>query len=157
MADPDEFNLEESLRRLNELLTMMHENVYSYARHVEKTKSIFDELKERGYKMIPFKNLKHVELSELTETGRKNVPVIEDIYLQKLELIKVKKFDTMFLLRNAEDRLVDEIIDSYLGRPSIHFKLHDAEKKEIFCRAPRFKFQVPLFIFDRTEADLTQS
>ena len=95
MADPNEFDLEESLGRLNELWALTLENVINYVEHVDEAKNLFKEIKARGYKMIPADKLKLEELSQLNETGKKNVPELERIHLEKLELIKIKKFENM--------------------------------------------------------------
>ena len=151
MAEQNEFDLEESLRKLNELWTLTLENEINYFTHLDDTKYLFKEIKANGYKMILANTLKPEELSELTETSNKHATEIKRIQLEKVEDIKNGRIEHAAWLRDQEKFLISEVLNLYFGNPSIHFKLHDAENKKILCRPAFYKFQVPLLYFDWTK------
>ena len=150
MSVQNEFDLETSLRRLNELWTFTLENLTNYAIYIMDAKSLFTEIKSNGYKMILADKLTPTELSQLNETGIKTAPDLERIRLKIIELIETKQFNDASILRSEEIRLINEILNDYFGSPSVHFILQDVEKKEILCRPARYKFPYPTFYFDLT-------
>ncbi len=148
MAEQNEFDVKESLRILNELRTLTLENESNYFSNIDEFNSRIKEFKERGYKMILANNLEPVELSEPIEISDKYASEIKRIQLEKIEDIKNGRMENAARLRSQEKFLVVEVLNSYFGNPSIHYKLHNAEKKEVLCRPAFYKFQFPNLYFD---------
>jgi hypothetical protein len=148
MADLDEFNLYKSLEILNQLWTLTLKDIFSYVNHLEETKNIFKEIRSMGYKLILADKLKPAELSQLNQTGKKNAPEIIKIQAERKVAFENKRFDVVSRLRSKENDLVNEILDSYFGNPSIHFIYQYPDRKEILCRTAHYQFQIPHFIFD---------